>query len=338
MATTAQSQLNPTILDLKSRLKVDGKIDALIEMMAEENEILNDMVMVEGNLATGHRTTIRTGLPSATWRRLNYGVQPSKSRTAQITDTIGMLEAYSKVDKSLADLNGNTAEFRLTEARAFIEAMNQEMATTMFYGNEKSDDAQFTGFFARYNASSADKALIGYNVVKVAGSVTPTSGECSSIMLVGWGSHTIHGIYPKGSPVGLHREDKGQQTLTDDVGGEYEGYREHFKWDLGLTVRDWRYGVRIANIDMTDLTKDPATGDLFDALDIALSRMKSTNGVRPVFYCNRDMESLLRRQARQKATYTLTIDQITENKSIVRFNGIPFKRVDALLNNEATVS
>lgn len=67
------------------------------------------MPFVEGNLPTGHKTTIRSGLPSATWRLLNYGVQPSKSTTVQVTDSVGMLETYAEVDKSLADLNGNTA-------------------------------------------------------------------------------------------------------------------------------------------------------------------------------------------------------------------------------------
>ena len=50
----------------------------------------------------------------------------------QVTDSIGMLETYAEVDKSLADLNGNTDEFRLSEDRAFIEAMNQAMAQTLF--------------------------------------------------------------------------------------------------------------------------------------------------------------------------------------------------------------
>ncbi len=33
----------------------------------------------------------------------------------------GMLETYSEIDKALADLNGNTAAYRLSEDRAFLE-------------------------------------------------------------------------------------------------------------------------------------------------------------------------------------------------------------------------
>ena len=124
--------MNPTLLDVQSRLDPNNAIAQIIEMMNQTNEIVQDMTMVEGNLPTGHKTTVRTGLPEATWRMLNYGVKPSKSKTKQITDTCGMLEAYAEIDKSLADLNGNSAAFRLSEDYAFLEAMNQEWASTLF--------------------------------------------------------------------------------------------------------------------------------------------------------------------------------------------------------------
>jgi len=95
---------NVTYLDIASRLDPNDKVAKIIEMLATQNEILKDAVTVEGNLPIGHKTTIRTGLPSVTWRLLNYGVQPSKSTTAQVIDTCGMLEAYAEVDKALADL------------------------------------------------------------------------------------------------------------------------------------------------------------------------------------------------------------------------------------------
>jgi hypothetical protein len=296
------------------------------------------MTWIEGNLPTGHRSTIRTGLPTPTWRKLYGGVQPTKSTTAQVTDSCGMLEAYAEIDKALADLNGNTSAFRLSEDRAFIEAMNQEMASTLIYGNESVDDAKFTGLAARYAVSSADKNNIGYNIVKAVSSPAASGNDQTSIWLVGWGNNAVHGIYPKGSMAGLQHKDLGEVTLGDNTTGYYQGYRSHYKWDLGLTVRDWRYAVRICNLDTSSLTGTPATGDIFDALDEATSKLQSTSGCRPVFYCNRTIETFLRKQARAKTTYMLTVDQLTENRSIVKFGGIPIKRVDSILNNEAVVS
>ncbi|MCQ4021275.1 major capsid protein, partial [Klebsiella pneumoniae] len=133
--------------------------------------------IVEGNLPTGHRTTIRSGLPSATWRLLNYGVQPSKSTTVQVTDGIGMLETYAEIDKSLADLNGNTAEFRLSEDRAFIEAMNQQMAQTLFYGDTSVNPQQFMGLSSRYSDLTATNAQ---NIIDAGG----TGTDNTSIWLI----------------------------------------------------------------------------------------------------------------------------------------------------------
>lgn len=168
-----------TLADWGKRIDPNGKVDKIIELLSQTNPILQDMLIVEGNLPTGHRTTIRSGLPSATWRLLNYGVQPSKSTTVQVTDAVGMLETYAEIDKSLADLNGNTAEFRLSEDRAFIEAMNQQMAQTLFYGDSSVNPQQFMGLSSRYSSKSAGN---GQNIIDAGG----TGTDNTSIWLVVW--------------------------------------------------------------------------------------------------------------------------------------------------------
>src|SRR5579859_3530558 len=149
MATNPTGAL--TYADWARRTDPDGKEAAIIELLSQTNEIMDDMLVQEGNLPTGHKTTVRTGLPTATWRLLNYGVPTSKSTTVQITDNCGMLETYSTIDKALADLNGNTAEFRLGEDKAFLEGMNQQMASTFVYGNTAVNPERFMGLAPRYN-------------------------------------------------------------------------------------------------------------------------------------------------------------------------------------------
>src|SRR3990172_1913218 len=153
MATLGASVL--TLADWAKRLDPDGKVPSIVELLSQTNQILDDMMWMEGNLPTGHRTTVRTGLPTVAWRLLNQGIAPSKSTTAQIDEAAGMLEAWSEVDVDLAKLNGNQAAFRLSEARAFIEAMNQEMAATLFYGNSGTAPEEFTGVAPRYSSLSA---------------------------------------------------------------------------------------------------------------------------------------------------------------------------------------
>jgi hypothetical protein len=320
------------LLDLSKRVDPNGKVMAIAELLSQTNEVLADMPWKEGNLPTGEKTTVRTGIPTATWRKLNYGVAPTKSVTAQVTDSCGMLEAYSEIDKSLADLNGNTAEFRLSEDRAFLEGMNQQMASTLFYGDTSVNPERYVGLAPRFSATSAGS---GANIIKGVGN----SSTNTSIWLVGWGSNTAYGIYPKGSKAGFSQEDLGQVTLLDAQSGRYEGYRTHYKWDCGLTVRDWRYIVRIANVDVAALTKNAGTGDdIIDLMTQALEKIYTLQGVTPAFYVNRTVSSFLRRQTVNKvASGTLSFESVG-GKRILMFGEVPVRRCDQILSTEATVS
>ena len=321
--------LNPTLADVAKRLDPDGKIADIVELLAETNEVLTDMTFVEGNLPTGHRTTVRTGLPDATWRMLNYGVQPSKSTTKQVDDTCGMLEAYAEIDKKLADLNGNTSMYRLSEDRSFLEAMNQSMAETLFYGDTSVNPEKFLGLAPRFSTLTIANAANAENVVN-GGASSGTSN--SSIWLVGWGQNSVHGIYPKGSKAGFQHEDLGEVTLTDAAGGRYQGYRTHYQWDLGLCVRDWRYVVRICNIPKTI-----GTTNLIDLMIEAAELLPSLNGVRPAFYMNRTMRTNLRKQLANKSNVHLSMSEAA-GKHVVSFDEIPVRRCDALGFTEGVIS
>lgn len=338
------SAIHPTLLDVTKRLDPGGKIDQIAELLSQTNAVLEDMVWVEGNLPTGHRTTVRTGLPAVTWRKLYGGVQPSKSTTAQVTDSCGMLEAYAEVDKALADLNGNTAEFRLSEDMAFIEAMGQEQAGTIFYGNEGSEPEAFTGFLPRFNSFGAAS---GDNVLKGGSDADAVN---TSIWLVGWGRNTVFGIYPKGSKAGLTHTDKGVVTIENagDAatpaalgGGRYEAYRSHYRWDNGLCVRDWRNVVRICDIKTTALTLTGAGGtdsNLWNLMSRAIELIPNPSAVRLAFYCNRTILSFAMQQAITKvAGSTLTMEQLG-GKSVLTCRGVPIRRCDQLLNTEDRIA
>lgn len=325
----------PTLLDVAKRLDPNGAIDTIAEILSMTNDVLDDAVFMEGNLETGHKTTIRSGLPTPTWRKLYGGVQPSKSTTVQVTDSCGMLEAYAEVDKALADLNGNTKEFRLSEDRAFIEAMNQEFVQTLFYGSEVTAPEEFTGFGPRFNSKSAEN---GENILTSAS--TPDSTDNASIWLIVWGPQSAFCIYPKGSKAGLQMRDMGEVTLESapSGGGRMQAYRSHYRWDVGLCVKDWRYVVRI-NYDQEDLTKDAASGpDLPDLMAQALELVPSLQMGRPAFYMNRRARSFLRRQiASAVKNSTLTMDTVG-GKRVMFFDEVPVRRVDSLTNAESGVS
>ncbi len=328
------SAVHPTLLDFKNSLGPDDRVARIIELLSQQNEILDDMVWMEGNLPTGHVSNVRTGIPTPTWRKLYGGVQPTKSTIRKVTDSCGMLEAYAEVDKALADLNGNSAAFRLQEDRAHLQGMSNELAASLFYANEATAPEEITGFAPRFNSKSA---LNGENILG-----STTDSDNASIWLVGWGPYSCFGTYPKGSQAGLQMTDKGQVTVEsiDGAGGRMEAYRTHYRWDCGLVVADWRYVVRI-QVDQEDLVKDAATGpDLIDLLTQACELVPSDfmQVTNPAFYMNRTLRSFLRRQMTHRVkNSTLMMDEVA-GKKVLTFDGIPVRRCDALLNTEAAIS
>lgn len=332
--TNVLSDTCPTLLDVTKRLDPKGAVDVVAEMLTQANEILLDMVVLEGNLPTGHRGSIRSGLPAPTWRKLYGGVQPSKSRSVQVTDNCGMLEAYAEIDKALADLNGNAQAFRLSEDQAFIEGMNQEMASTIFYGNEGSEPEAFTGFSPRFNDQSAENSR---NIITDA--ATPDATDNASIWLVVWGPNTVHGIYPKGSKAGLTVTDKGVVTVenADGNGGRMEAYRTHYRWDLGLHVRDWRYIVRI-NFDLENVIAAGTSGPVLAQLMArAMRRIPNLRMGRPAFYANRDVLEMLDIQAMEKTNTLFNTIEDAQGQFVTTFRKIPIRCCDALLSTEAGI-
>ncbi|MGP1254933.1 MAG: major capsid protein [Kiloniellales bacterium] len=340
MATLATT--NPTLLDHTSRMDPDGSIAQIVEILNEQNEVLQDLTFLEGNLPTGHRSTIRSGLPQPTWRKLYGGVQPTKSQTVQVTDNAGNLEAYAEVDKDLADLNGNTAAFRMSEDRAHIEGMNQTMADTIFYGDEDVYPERFTGLAPRFNDGAPARAANAENILNGLGA----GSDNASIWLVVWGPNTCHMFYPKGSTVGLQVNNKGQVTIEDVDGqnGRMEAYRTHYKWGAGMVVRDWRYVSRACNVDKSDLSAlfTPGTGfasgaDLPDLMHSMITRIPNLRSGRPVFYMNRTLLEFLGKQVSAKTQGSTLTTENVGGQMVMSFLGIPIRRSDALAGDEAAV-
>lgn len=329
---TTLTATNPTLADLAKVTDPDGDIADIVEILNETNEVNQDMSYQEGNLTTGMRTSIRTGIPLPTFRKLYGGVQPSKATSVQVTDDCGMLEAYGRVDKALADLNGNTMAFRASEDRAHIEGFAETVASTIFYGNESTQPEAFTGLAPRFSTVNQANAASAFNVIDGGG----TGSINASIWLCVWGPRTGFGITPKGSKAGLQAKDLGEVMIQNSDGSAYQAYVTHYRWDVGLCVRDWRYFVRIANIDTTSIATLANTKNLVTLMTQAVEHIPNLGAGRPVFYMNRFLRQQLRLGIVQSAITQVKMEQVA-GKHVMVFDDIPVRRVDELLNSEARV-
>lgn len=332
MATLAATVL--TLADWAKMRDPDGSTADVVDLLAQKNEVLEDMVWQEGNLPTGNRVTVSTSLPTPSWRRFNEGGNATKDTTAQFDEHCGMLDDWSETDVKLAALNGDLNAFLLKKAKPHLEGISQEFASTLFYGNHLTAPTEFTGFSPRYATIGNTE---GQNMIDAAGA----GSDNTSIWLIGWGESTVYGIFPKGSKAGVQHTPHGKQVSQSSTSrgtGLLEVYRDHWEWDCGLCIEDWRYAVRIGSIDVSALVADGAGASvkILEYMLRAIHRLPSLNGIRPVFYMNRTVRAMLDVQAMNKSNVLLSMGH-EEGQAKTSFRGIPLKTCDALLENEALI-
>lgn len=343
MAALATNNL--TLLDWAKLLDPDGTTAVFANILGQTNEILTDCVFKEGNLPTGHRVSVSTGLPTAYYRSINQGIPSSKAKFAQIDCNCAIIEARSEIDRDLATLNGNSDAFRLSHARMFIEAMNQAYATGMFYGDAVTDPKQFTGLSTIYSSTTAGN---GQNVI-LGGSAAPNVN--TSVWLVGWGDETVFCPFPKGSRAGLQHENLGRQTSVGFDGvlaNRVEVLADWFQWKPGLCVKDWRFAGRIANLEVARLNDLAApmtptgTANLIHLMARLVTKVTTSGMARFAWYVNRTAFASLMRLGLEKSSAVLAVnpalDQFGKPSNMLTFMGIPIRRCDAILNTEALIS
>tara|TARA_R110000824_G_scaffold40166_2_gene120648 strand:- start:4085 stop:5104 length:1020 start_codon:yes stop_codon:yes gene_type:complete len=329
------------LIDLYKRQDRNLDIASIIELLSETNGILDDAMAIECNNGTTHRTTVRSGLPGVTWGKLYTGIANTKSETVQVEDTTGFVEALSTIDQRLLDISGNPGQMRLSEAKAFLESMNQEVASKIFYGNTITTPEEFVGFAPRFNDTTAAN---GDQIVNAGGS----GADNTSIWMVTWSDEHCHLLYPQGTTAGITREDKGEQRVLDGSSNAYYVKEELFRWHVGLTVRDWRNVVRIANIDISDLAA--GTTDIYALMRQAYWKINQHRvmGGKLCIYANADVCEALDAATTPTMSSVLTSGDTGTNirlgrdeidgKEVMTYRGTPIRQVDALVNTEAVVS
>jgi hypothetical protein len=322
------------LIDIYKQQDGRGQFVPIIEMLMEMNPMLDDAIAVECNKGTTHLHTVRSGLPSVTWGKLYQGIPNSKGKTAQVEDTTGFVEGLSTIDKRLLDLSTNEGAVRLSEAKSYLEAMSNEVASKLIYGNTASDPEEFMGLAPRFNDKSASN---GNQIIDAGG----TGTDNTSIWFVTWGDNQCNLLYPKGMQAGVQREDMGEQRVTDGSGNAYYAKEEMFTWHIGLAVRDWRYVSRIANVDVSLMQAGSVA--LYDFMRKAYYKLQNRRvaGGKIAIYCNRDVLEALDALATNAGTSDSFVRLKTteiEGKEVTTYRGIPIRETDAIINTEAQVT
>jgi hypothetical protein len=328
MTTLAASYL--TMADIAKETLPDGSIEAdVVNLLAQDNPILDDMTWEEANGGTSHRSVQTISIPEPQWVRFYEGVTPSKSGRAQVDEPIGRMKNRSQVDKDLLDMSPNPNLTRLNQAKDILEGFNQSFVSTLLTGASSTAPAKFNGIMPRFESLTG---ITGENIIDAGG----TGSDNASILLVNWGRR-VFGIYPRGSKVGISRTDMGVQQITDsDNGGRYSVYEEEFAWNCGLVVADWRNVVRAVNIDKSLLVAQTGAAAILELMAGMVDKLPSEGG-RPAFYMNRTLSTMLRIQCMKQANVYLTVGN-EEGRRKIMFDTIPIRKVDQMQADETRVT
>jgi len=329
MATLTQSNLS--LLELAKRIDPNGQVASIAEVLQTTKNLFAYLPWKEANMETAHRGTVRTSLPTGTWRQLNKGVSSESSTTKQITEYLGMLETYSEIDVKEARMSGNVNQYRNTEDKAFIEGLAQTFMSTFFYGNNATNTGSFTGLHPRYATLTAGSVVTGGG-----------STARSSIWILQPGENKMEMLYPKGmgsggaANFGVVSTDLREDTKTLSDGTMYQVYRTHFEINAGMFVKDERCVKRIANIDTSDLSALIATEKIDDIMIELINEMPMA-GQGAVIVVNKKVKTAIDIYAKDKSNVNYDFRDFAGQRTTF-FQESPIIVEEAILNNEPAIA
>jgi len=331
--------LGNTYLQLIDFMKqADNPLGDIVEALHRINPFMKDANVLTCNKGTKHQSVIRTDLPSVSWGAIYQGIAQSKSTTTQVEDTTGFVEGLSSVDERLLSLYGdNAAKVRLSEGQSFMESIAQTVDSAIWYSNVNINGKQFHGLAPRYNTLDNGGG---------------TGSDNATIWFVTHGDQQTSVIVPENISAGIQREDMGRQRILDGAGNPFYVKEEKFTQHVGVTVKDWRYNARVANIDVSDLIAGSVAlnplmrkayykmqGRRNYSLDVA----GQFNPGNTVIYMNKTLMEALDAEstnARGGSTdnFVRLVPKELQGEEVLTWRGMPIRETDSLLNTEAAIS
>lgn len=339
-----------TFRDLASGRTPNGFVDRdIVELMAQENPVLQDVLWKECNKGREDYTTIRSGMPEAVLRAFYEGWKGTKSAKKQVTNACAKVTTGIEFDWALYESDKDKAAFLADEQRAHSSVLGDKVAALLIYGDTASDPKGINGFaktFGQYGALTGSgmmtddtkAAFYCFNAGKAAeASSTANTIARRSLMLIGWGARSAHGIYPEASSAGIKIGALVKQYQTDASGGNVMMGLQEMNWEAGLNIRDFRYSGRVANINIMSDPMDANTPDVGLLVRRLVARVK-TNGVSHRFYCSRlAFEHVAMQLERKTQGNAVKYGDLEQKKEAALF-GIPVAFCDCMNGDEAEVT
>ena len=341
-----------TYIDFIKGLDAKGNFDhRVINLAVKSNEMLDDITVIEANNGTALETTFRTEVPKPVWLQYYGGIPSNKGSKAKLKVSCGRMGTKILIDKKLYDDAKDKDAVIADELQSAQDGMKLEMGNMLVYGLLADNPLGFNGLFKHYDKYGSDddtnsahyvlNALKAYNGTPASTDDGKTS-DLGSIALVGWSPNTITCFHPENhAQGGIEITPKRVTDIADpDKGGDatYEAYLQYLYWQLGLAVRDFRYGGRICNIQRDYMLSGADKGASYVELIDRLSQRVHDSGVKQAFYMDKRMwENVCVLFSRLTRSNAITFQHVEARKER-RLYGIPVRIQDCMKVAESVVT
>ena len=334
-----------TIAELARREDPDGKLAQLVDVLSQENKILEDITWIECNNGTYHEDTRTAVEPTGEERAYDQGVSKEAGITEKVTEPTCMLNGISEVDVSKIKHSPDQGAARLQEDGFFLRGMTKTLVSRLFDGSRATDQRRINGINSRtdYNTLQTTETRVFDN----AGGNCADAATFTSIYIIQWGYKKVNLIYPRNDPNGggelpIKMEDFGKSIINQSGTSEtkkYPAWQTWFGADFGMFINDPRCIKRIANIATSSIDGVNYFGFHENALIDAVTQLEY-NGEGAVMYVNRTIYAQMWKRANEKgnAFFTQDANEGPFGMPVIRFQGIPIKRVDQITNTQADVT
>lgn len=296
-----------------------------INALSINNQLMQDLTWRACNNGDYHKINVATTLGRAAKRRYNQGIAKTRGSRSPVLFPTTMIEAKSQVD---IDEYRKDPSVRKDNDDLIFQGINNDIVYSLLYDDNTADPENITGILSYLNTTGHDRVLDGGG-----------SSNLTSILLACFGPSTGTGLFPQSSTPGLKVTDKGEKDipeLDDDgvpTGKYYYGLETHFKWDYGFAMKDDRFFVRIANIDVSDRTDDK-----FDLmlLNAAWNLIPNHNAGRMCWLMNSAAKSLVDNAVASQSNLLHT-EKNNYGQLVDYLHGAPIRVVNSFSINETKV-
>jgi len=328
MATLAQ-QDKLTFSEVLRRHAAGMSMLPTANVIESSTPLFADAIWMEANEKLSHIFGQVVKYATAERRAINKGVGTGISQRAKFAEGITMFALYGEVDELLVNMSNDPAAFLADEGAVVAQGIGEQMEDAILYDNAAADPNQIVGISPRmpkHRGATTGKPDTVYSCGAGAAS------DATSCYIIQWGADRVHMVYPKGSPAGLKREERGKVDIQLTDGTKYPGYRSYYELSAGLVVRNPRCIARVSNVETLPSSDAPIT---FDALVTAMNAMYK-GGEGSVIYAPQRVITKLQLLATAPGTTNLYVDwQSLGGRKVLTFNGSPVRLAERIVYTEA---